>query len=70
MNKFPDSLRIATPAERHPLGRRLAELASGERGAAQRDRAAHLSAPPPPSLAMLTAVDFPRVAAAHAGWQR
>lgn len=70
MNKFPDSLRTATPADGHILARRLAEFALGERGAAQRDMAAHLSTPPAPPLEMLTAVYFQTVAAANAGWLR
>jgi hypothetical protein len=70
MNKIPDSFCTATPAEGPSLARRLAEFAPGERGAARRDMAAHRSVLPPPSLEMLTAVDFQRVAPAKVGWQR
>lgn len=70
MIKISDSLRTATPADGHSLARRTAVFGPGERGAAQRDLAAHLPAPPPPSLEMLTAVTFQTVASAHAGWQR
>jgi hypothetical protein len=70
MNKLPDSLRSVTPADGHAIARQLAEFALAERSAAQPDMAAHLSAPPAPSIEMLTAVYFQAVAAANAGWQR
>lgn len=69
MVKFPDSLRSVPPAEGHAIAGQLAKFALAERSAAQPDLAAHLSAPPDPSIEMLTASFFPTVAAANAGWQ-
>lgn len=70
MEIFPSSLRTTTPADGHALARQLAEFALAERGARDRDMAAHLSAPPPASLELMTAVYFQAVAAANAGWAR
>lgn len=67
---FPDSLRAATPAEGHQLARQLAAQALAERVHDQRDMAAHLSSPPPPTVEALTAVYFQTVAAANGGWVR
>ncbi len=70
MNKIPESLHTATPAEGHALARQWAEYALVERRASHRDMAAHLSAPPAPSVELLTAAYFQTVAAANAGWRR
>lgn len=70
MNRFPDSLQTATPADGHALARQLAQLALAERSAANHDMAALLSAPPSPSAEMLAAAYFQTVAIANAGWQR
>jgi hypothetical protein len=70
MKRFPDSLETATPADGHALAHELAQLALAEPAASNRDMAAHLSAPPPPSVEMLAAAYFQTVAVANAGWQR
>lgn len=70
MENFPASLRAATPADGYALARQLAEFALAERETAQRDMAAHLSAPPPASLEATTAIYFQTVAAANSGWTR
>lgn len=67
---FPASLHTPSPAEGHALARQLAAQALAERTTSWRDMAAHLSAPPPPSLEALTAAYFQAVAAANAGWPR
>jgi hypothetical protein len=66
---FPDSLRTATASEGHLLARELAERALLDRVGTARDIAAHLSAPPQPSLEALTAAYFQAVAAANHGWR-
>ncbi len=70
MNKFPDSLRRATPAEGFTLARQMAELTLAERNASLRDMAAHLSASPAPAVELLTAIYFQSVTSANGGWQR
>ena len=69
MKPFPDSLKAATPAEGHALALQLAQLALTGPSTSNRDMAAHLSAPTPPSVEMLAATYFQTVAAANGGWQ-
>jgi hypothetical protein len=70
MNRFPDSLHAATPAEGHTLARQLAEFALAERGPLHRDMAGYLSASAPPSVEMLTSLYFQTVTAANGTWRR
>jgi hypothetical protein len=69
MNFFPESLDATTPAEGHALARKLAEFALAERSTSHRDVAAHLSAPPNPSVEMLTALYFQATTAANGAWR-